>query len=69
MGLSFGVALSLVIMAGSELFTGNNFIMMIGSLKKTVTLVDTIKIWIFSFVGNLLGSIIGAYAFLCSRTS
>lgn len=63
MGLSFGVALSLVIMAGSELFTGNNFIMMIGSLKKTVTLVDTIKIWIFSFVGNLLGSIIGAYAF------
>lgn len=63
MGLSFGVALSLVIMAGSELFTGNNFIMMIGSLKKTVTLLDTIKIWIFSFVGNLLGSIIGAYAF------
>jgi len=63
MGLSFGVALSLVIMAGSELFTGNNFIMMIGSLKKTVTLVDTIKIWIFSFIGNLLGSIIGAYAF------
>lgn len=63
MGLSFGVALSLVIMAGSELFTGNNFIMMIGSLKKTVTLVDTVKIWIFSFVGNLLGSIIGAYAF------
>jgi len=63
MGLSFGVALSLVIMAGSELFTGNNFIMMIGSLKKTVTLLDTIKIWIFSFIGNLLGSIIGAYAF------
>ena len=63
MGLSFGVALSLVIMAGSELFTGNNFIMMIGSLKKTVTLLDTIKIWIFSFIGNLIGSIIGAYAF------
>ena len=27
MGLSFGIALSLVIMAGSELFTGNNMIM------------------------------------------
>ena len=30
MGISFGIALSLVIMAGSELFTGNNFVMTIG---------------------------------------
>ena len=27
MGLSFGVALSLVVMAGGELFTGNNMVM------------------------------------------
>lgn len=34
MGLGFGIALSLVIMAGSELFTGNNMIMTSGMLKK-----------------------------------
>ena len=32
MGLSFGVALSLVVMAGAELFTGNNMVMTLGVL-------------------------------------
>ena len=32
MGLSFGVALILVIFAGSELFTGNNMVFAIGKL-------------------------------------
>lgn len=61
MGVSFGIALSLVVFAGSELFTGNNFVMTIGVLKKTSTLGDAIKIWIFSFIGNLLGSMIMGY--------
>jgi probable F420-dependent oxidoreductase len=34
MGASFGIALSLVILAGSELFTGNNMVMTIGSLRR-----------------------------------
>lgn len=63
MGLAFGVALSLVIFAGSELFTGNNFIMTIGVFKKTVTTLDAIKIWVFSFIGNLVGSVMGGYLF------
>ena len=33
MGCSFGIALTLVIFAGSELFTGNNMVMFIGALK------------------------------------
>ena len=56
MGLSFGVALSLVIFAGSELFTGNNFVMAVGSLNKTVS-------WIVSFIGNLTGSILAGTLF------
>lgn len=56
MGASFGIALSLVIMAGSELFTGNNMIMTIGSLEKKVSWLDSINIWIYSFIGNFLGS-------------
>lgn len=58
MGLAFGIALSLVIMAGSELFTGNNLIMMVGALDKKVTWLDALKIWGLSYVGNFAGSFI-----------
>jgi nitrite transporter NirC len=61
MGVSFGIALSLVIFAGSELFTGNNMIFAIGKLKNRVGTVPIIKLFTFCFVGNLLGSIILAW--------
>ncbi len=57
-GLSFGIALSLVVMAGSELFTGNNMIMSIGLLKKTVKLFETIKFFGVNWLGNFIGSIV-----------
>src|SRR5690606_21581520 len=37
MGASFGIALSLVVFAGSELFTGNTMIMTMGLLRRTVS--------------------------------
>ena len=58
MGLSFGIALSLVLMAGSDLFTGNNMIFTISTMEKKTTWKDTSRIWIYSFVGNLIGSAI-----------
>ncbi|MCC7362800.1 MAG: formate/nitrite transporter family protein [Dehalococcoidia bacterium] len=57
MGVSFGVALSLVIFAGSELFTGNNMVMAIGVLKRQASLRSAGGIWLLSFVGNLAGSL------------
>jgi nitrite transporter NirC len=66
MGASFGIALSLVIMCGSELFTGNNAILTISTLNKKTTWKDTWRIWVYSFIGNLIGSII--LAFLYSKT-
>ena len=69
MGASFGIALSLVIMAGSELFTGNNFIMTAASLSKEVKWTDTFKVWIVCFIGNLLGSIIAGYMFYATGLS
>ncbi len=63
MGLSFGVALSLVVFAGSELFTGNNFIMGSASLSGEVSWADTAKIWGMCFIGNLLGSILIGFMF------
>lgn len=64
MGASFGVALSLVLMAGGDLFTSNAMIMTMGALEKTVTWVDAIKIWFASWVGNILGGILGAILFV-----
>lgn len=58
MGAAFGIALSLVVMAGAELFTGNNFVMTAGVLKKKVTLADTLKLWFICYIGNLVGSIL-----------
>ncbi|RXM56909.1 formate/nitrite transporter family protein [Clostridium tetani] len=56
MGVSFGIALSLVLVAGSELFTGNNLIMTIGALEKKVTWKSALNVWIFSYIGNFIGS-------------
>mgnify|MGYP005771598281 CR=1 FL=1 len=64
MGASFGVALSLVILAGAELFTGNNFVMTSGLLQKKVSLSQTIKLWIFCFFGNWIGAIIISFIFI-----
>ncbi|SJZ56730.1 formate/nitrite transporter family protein [Selenihalanaerobacter shriftii] len=58
MGSSFGVALTLVIFAGSELFTGNNLVMTIGWLSGEVKFKDVLKLWFWCYLGNLAGSIV-----------
>lgn len=64
MGISFGIALSLVIMAGSELFTGNNLIMTAGALDKKVSWKSALSVWFFSYIGNFIGSFILGYLFV-----
>lgn len=66
MGVSFGIALSLVVVAGAELFTGNNLIMPLGAFQKKVTWGETIKLWVICYIGNLLGSILIAALFWAS---
>lgn len=66
MGVSFGIALSLVIMAGSELFTGNNMIMAAASLDGKVSWSDTVRIWLWSWFGNWAGSILVSVLFFLS---
>jgi nitrite transporter NirC len=56
MGATFGIALSLVIFAGSELFTGNNMVFAISSLQKRVGLRSIIILFVMCFIGNYLGS-------------
>ena len=66
MGLSFGVALSLVVIAGGELFTGNTMVMSSGVMEGKVSLADTIKLWVVCWLGNLAGSMLLALLFFAS---
>lgn len=65
-GPCFGIALSLVIMAGSELFTGNNLVMSVGVHAKKVNMKSLATIWTVSFVGNLIGSLVLGGLFVLS---
>ena len=53
----FGVALTLVVFAGAELFTGNVMYMLQGLQARTVRTVDLVVVWVASLLGNLVGSI------------
>lgn len=65
-GLVFGVALTMVLVGGADLYTGNNLIMMIGALEKRTTGLDLIKSWLASYTGNVVGSVICASMFFAA---
>ncbi len=58
MGISFSAALSFVVMAGAELFTGNNLVMAAGCLTRTVKLKETAVLWAVCWLGNLTGAVL-----------
>jgi nitrite transporter NirC len=58
MGGSFSLALSLVIFAGAELFTGSNFIMASGLFERSVSLGDVFRVWVMCYLGNWAGSVL-----------
>lgn len=60
---AFSSALSLVVMAGAELFTGNNFVMAAAALRKTVSWGDAAKLWAVCWTGNLIGSLLSVAVF------
>lgn len=51
----FPSGMAMVLIAGSELFTGNNLII-IALLEKKITLTEMLKNWLFVFLGNFLGA-------------
>ena len=65
-GATFGIALSLVIIGGAELFTGYNLLIFKGTLRGTVTLGDAMLGWFWTYIGNLGGSMIFALMIIAS---
>src|SRR5579859_4715127 len=57
MGASFGIALSLVVLAGAELFTGNAMVLPLGSFAGRTSWSQLASLWAWSYAGNLVGSI------------
>ncbi len=66
MGATFGIALSLVVFAGAELFTGNNLVMTVGLLRRRISPPALAAVWLVSFAGNLAGAL--ALAWLVARS-
>lgn len=64
MGASFGLALILVVFAGAELFTGHTMNMTISTLERQTTLGQLGRVWLMSWVGNLVGAMLLAGIFV-----
>lgn len=65
-GITFGIALCLVIFAGADLFTGNNMVMTFGALNGNTTWKDAARIWAYSYFGNFLGALFTVFMFVQS---
>jgi nitrite transporter NirC len=57
MGLTFAIALTLVVFAGAELFTGHTMIMSIGFLRGRIGATGLASSWLLTWTGNLLGAV------------
>jgi len=65
-GLSFSLGLILVVVAGAELFTGNNLLVM-AFVSKKITLRRLLENWVVVYLGNLLGAVFLAVWIYFSR--
>lgn len=64
MGCSFGIALTLVVFAGADLFTGHTMFMPLGLLRGRVGWGDLASVWVMSWLGNLVGAALLAVLFV-----
>jgi nitrite transporter NirC len=58
MGVCFGGALTIVVFAGSELFTGSNLVLTLGVLTRKARTSDLLANWTWTWLGNLAGSVL-----------
>lgn len=63
----FPAGMAMVLVAGSELFTGNNLII-ISVLEKKVKWYEMLKNWLFVFIGNFLGAALVAVLVVYGHT-
>lgn len=64
--ITFGAAIILIAYGGGDLFTGNTFYYTYAALRQKMAWSDVMKLWTFSYIGNILGAI--AFALLIFAT-
>lgn len=64
MGATFGIALTLVVIAGAELFTGHTMFMVLRRFGGAGSVSDVAASWIMTWVGNLAGALLLAWLFV-----
>jgi nitrite transporter NirC len=64
MGASFGIALTLVVFAGADLFTGHTMFMPLGLLRGRIGWGELASAWAVSWLGNLVGAALLAILFV-----
>ena len=69
MGACFGIALTLVVFAGAELFTGHVMYMTIGVLQGRIPLRDLAASWAVTWTGNLAGALFLCVLLVAGRTT
>lgn len=62
--LTFGAAIILIAYGGGDLFTGNTFYFTFAALRKRIKWADVGKIWVTSYIGNILGATTFAFLIL-----
>ena len=65
--LLFPAGLVMVVLAGSELFTGD-CLMVISAAAKKITVPELLRTWCVVYLGNLLGSVLVAVLVVCGHT-
>ncbi len=58
MGATFGIALTLVVIAGAELFTGHTMFMVLRAFSGKGTMADIGATWSMTWIGNLAGALL-----------
>jgi formate transporter len=61
LGSVFPVGLIIIVLTGAELFTGDAMLAPMAAFIHKVSWMQVINLWIFVYIGNLIGSIVFAY--------
>jgi len=60
-GAVFPVGLIIIVLTGAELFTGDAMLAPMAAFIHKITWMQVINLWIWVYIGNLIGSIVFAY--------
>lgn len=65
----FSIAIVLIVFIGGELFTGNNMTMAMGAYHGDCKVMDVLKVWLISYIGDFVGAFILSAIFVGSGAS